>query len=237
MVLQALAKKVIKYFDFIIRTQKLIKINPNLVDQWHLDSVGYVIVVLISDSDGLVGGELQVMKRDRSDGALEILNSVTSSYKPSEILTVNYSSAGNAVFMQGSHIYHQVTEVLEAPKGPRISLVNSYMNANVFDEDWTKFSTFRDGDPQHITYLEYARLVAWRARGMLDYLVNKVEFDDSTSNSPDRGKCEAARILKATIDELKNGVSLISGLADDLIGYYDSSEKQIKGYKTQGTLI
>jgi hypothetical protein len=112
------------------------------VDQWHLDSVGYVLVVLMSDTTDMVGGELQVLTRDRSDGCLDILNSQTDSYTPSEIMSVDYGQAGRGVFMQGSHIFHQVKAVVSGPR-PRISLVNSFMVRDSFEEDWTKFSTFR----------------------------------------------------------------------------------------------
>jgi hypothetical protein len=92
------------------------------VDQWHLDSVGYVLVVMMSDTKDMVGGKLQVLTRDRDDKALEILNSQTDSYTPDEIITVDYSEAGRGIFMQGSHIFHQVTAVDSGPR-PRISLV------------------------------------------------------------------------------------------------------------------
>ena len=89
-----------------------------------MDSVGYVLVVLMSDTTDMVGGQLQVLTRDRSENAVEILNSQTDSYTPSEILTVEYGQAGRGVFMQGSHIFHQVNSVESGPR-PRISLVNS----------------------------------------------------------------------------------------------------------------
>jgi len=92
------------------------------VDQWHLDSVGYVLVVMMSETKDMVGGELQVLTRDRDDNALEILNSQTDSYTPEEIISVNYATAGRGIFMQGSHIFHQVTAVVSGPR-PRISLV------------------------------------------------------------------------------------------------------------------
>ena len=100
------------------------------VDQWHLDSVGYVLVIMMSDTKDMVGGELQVLTRDRDDNALEILNSQTDSYTPEEIISVNYASAGRGIFMQGSHIFHQVTSVVSSPR-PRISLVVIFFNSRV----------------------------------------------------------------------------------------------------------
>lgn len=198
------------------------------VDQWHLDSVGYVLVILISDADGMVGGELQVLNRDRDEKALEVLNSATPGYTPDEIQTVNYSSSGNGIFMQGSHIFHQVTAVTQGPRA-RISLVNSFMPSNVFDEDTTKYSTFRDGDPKHVSYLECARLIAHRASGMLDYLINKIPFDEP---GKDLNQKEAMNIMHQAIGVLQNGYLLLKNEKDDHIGFFDETEKRINLIKT-----
>ena len=184
---------------------------------------------MVSDPIGVVGGELQVLKKDRAGtdmkAILNILNSQTDTYTPEDIMTVNYGEAGAGIFMQGSRIFHQVTQVIKSDHGPRLSFVDGYMPANVFDEDWTKFSTFRDGDPHELVYLEYARLVAWKAQGMLDYVTNKVRFDDED------GRAKANDIIKKAIKELEHGYLLLTDQSDDLIGYHDSKEKSIKGYE------
>lgn len=33
------------------------------VDSWHFDSVDYVLVIIISDIDDMIGGELQVLEK------------------------------------------------------------------------------------------------------------------------------------------------------------------------------
>jgi hypothetical protein len=204
-------------------------LNILIVDQWHVDSVSYVLVLMVSDPIGVVGGELQVLKKDRCGtdmkAILNILNSQTDAYTPQDIMTINYGEAGAGIFMQGSHIFHQVTQVIKSDTGPRISFVDSYMPANVFDEDWTKFSTFRDGDPHELVYLEYARLVTWKAQGMLDFVTNKVRFDDK------EGRAQANDIIKKVMKELEHGYLLLTDQSDDLIGYHDSKEKSIKDYE------
>ena len=181
---------------------------------------------MISDVDNMVGGELQVLTRDRDQNALEILNSQTDSYMPHEIMTVNYNSAGNGIFMQGSHIFHQVTSVIEAPR-PRISLVNSFMVNDVFVEDWTKFSTYRDVDPPHVTYLEYARLVSHRSKGMLDFIIEHVEFDSPNADNKEKNRNLLLKVIKTAIEELQHGYSLLNHEKDDVIGYFDASAKEI----------
>jgi len=34
------------------------------IDKWHFDSVDFVMVIILSDMDGMVGGELEVLKMD-----------------------------------------------------------------------------------------------------------------------------------------------------------------------------
>jgi hypothetical protein len=80
------------------------------------------LIVLLNDPNEMVGGELEVLARDRDNNALDVLNSIADSYKPSEIMKVDYGQAGNGVFMQGSHIFHQVKPLFAGPR-PRISLV------------------------------------------------------------------------------------------------------------------
>ncbi|CAF0732447.1 unnamed protein product [Brachionus calyciflorus] len=203
------------------------------VDQWHLDSVGFVIVTVLSDCENMKGGDLQVLKRDRDWSAIDLLNSQSDDYTPEEIFTVKYPGPGFAVFMQGSHIFHHVTSVKEATE-PRISLIQSFMVSNCFEEDSTKFSTFKGGDPEHVSYTEFARLYAWRSKEMLDELINRTDYDEANKeerkNDGSRGKQKALKIFKMAIDELTNAYSLLNGEKDDTIGYIDDKTNQITGY-------
>lgn len=99
--------------------------NERNVDEWHLDSVPYVMVVLLSDATEMQGGELQVARLRDPHEALEKIR--TGRIDPSMIDTVNYPGPGYAIFMQGSYIAHSVTPVRSA-REPRLSLVNSYQN-------------------------------------------------------------------------------------------------------------
>jgi hypothetical protein len=41
------------------------KIDPTYeADKWHFDSVEYVLVIVLSDIEGMVGGSLEVLKMD-----------------------------------------------------------------------------------------------------------------------------------------------------------------------------
>ena len=147
------------------------------VDQWHLDSVPYVMVLLMSDATDMVGGELQVA---RIPGDPRVALSAVQSNKvdPAFIDTVKYPGPGYAIFMQGSRIAHGVTPVLSAREN-RLTVVTSYQNCDVFAEDRTVYRTFRlmaDAEGKEMAPFEYGRHVAWRVSGQLDHLLNKANY-------------------------------------------------------------
>ena len=144
------------------------------VDQWHLDSVPYVMVILLSDATDMQGGDLQVARLPDADIALKQLKN--DAIDPSNIDVVNYPGPGHAIFMQGSRIAHGVTPVMFA-REPRLTLVNSYQSANPFAEPKTAYRTFKVQDPLDTAPAEVGRHYAWRVRGKLDYILEKGLFD------------------------------------------------------------
>ena len=103
--------------------------NQRPVDQWHIDSVPFVCVVLLSDATGMVGGKLQVaMLGDPSESIDQIRSGTVD---PKAIDEVEYPGPGWAILMQGSRIAHAVTPV-EAARELRLSLVCSSNSLNPF---------------------------------------------------------------------------------------------------------
>jgi len=87
--------------------------NEKDVDDWHYDSVPYVLIILISEPENFTGGRLEY----ELDGHIQ---------------QVYFPIAGSAFFMKGSSIKHHVTRVCS---GKRISLINSYIDKkNPHDE-------------------------------------------------------------------------------------------------------
>ena len=123
------------------------------VDQWHCDSVPFVLVILMSDMTGASGGELQVLKKERNDGFKTLLERRTEDINK-HTLTVKYPAIGSAIFMQGSKMLHHVTPVKRA-KEPRITVVNSYMPVDPNIPDETRLAIFKN-EPD-VCYYEYAK--------------------------------------------------------------------------------
>jgi hypothetical protein len=66
-----------------------------------------------------------------------------------------------------------VTAVTKA-KEERLTVVNSYQSLNPFSKDRTVYVSFRDVDGPAVQF-EFARHVAWRVRGQLDYLLHQAQ--------------------------------------------------------------
>jgi len=84
------------------------------VDKWHFDSVDYVMVVILSNMDGMVGGELEVLNQNL--GTPEATESIRRQGGPprDKVKQVSYQKAGWGIFAQGSKIMHRVAPVLAA---------------------------------------------------------------------------------------------------------------------------
>ena len=164
------------------------------VDQWHMDSVPYVLVLLLSDATDMVGGELNVARLADPNEALERIRSDT--LDPRTIDTVNYPGPGWAIFMQGSKIAHGVTAVKHA-REPRLTLVQSLQPSNPFsDPTHTRYRTFKVQDPGGIAPQEIGRHYAWRVAGKLDYVLERGLWGDE-------GKEEMLEVLDEAKKELE----------------------------------
>jgi hypothetical protein len=189
--------------------------NDRPVDAWHIDSVDYVMVIILSNMTDAKGGALQVALQPEAK-AKQLLREKGELREGDEMMTVSYPGAGYAIVMQGSQILHHVTNV-ETAKEPRISLVNSYMRRNVFGVDGTKYSLFADGDPKHISGLDFARMKAWRIKGMMDYLLSNIKHTDDSESY----LC----VLDRAKTELEETTELIRGTKFNSPGFFDEVKK------------
>jgi len=180
------------------------EIGGGPVNQWHMDSVPYVMVILLSDAADMVGGELLVARVGDGQKAIEMIRAET--IDPKLIDCVNYPGAGYAIFMQGAKIAHAVTAVQEA-KERRLTCVNSYQSLNPFSPDHTVYKTFTTMDGDAPPY-EFARHVAWRVQGQLEYLMTQVQ-------NGQRGREEVVAILNGAAAELQRAKGLITEELED----------------------
>lgn len=163
------------------------------VDRWHVDSVDYVCVLMLSDVTGMQGGELQVL--EVNDGAVRpgVVDARTI-WPADKVRTIRYPGPGYCIFMQGSRLKHGVTPVATA-REPRVTLVNSYSPLDVFAPDRTEPYVY-DTDDHDVTSVEYARHKARRCQGQLQRL--EAESPDALVN-----------VLQSASEELREGAQKI----------------------------
>jgi len=195
-------------------------LNEIPVDQWHTDSVPFVLIIILSDLSGMVGGELQCIRRKGRAAGFELIERTQNHVDAADLLNVSYEKKGYALFMQGSEIVHHVTSVQSAIE-PRITMVNSYMPANCFADDRTVYATFIDGGSEKEAILEFARGRAWRAANQLNALVAQSPYTEDPN--------PLINHLSRVVSELQMTVDLLSQRANDAIGFYDevSSKKRL----------
>jgi trimethylamine monooxygenase len=171
------------------------------VDDWHLDSVPYVLVVLLSDAAEFEGGETKIARYRKAEDAVQ---DIKNKAIPNELVeTLRLPGAGYAMLMQGSKVPHKIMPVT---KGLRLSLVNSYMSRDVFEEDRTFYRLSKIQDPGHVHPVEIARHYAWRVQGQLDYLLQENMW----------GKTDKVlQILDDSSEELKRTHRLITGTLEE----------------------
>ena len=183
--------------------------DTRAVDSWHIDSVNFVCVILLSDMTGASGGELEVVKRASFDEAFQLIRDTKNNVPEKDLLRVAYKGPGCAIFMQGSNFVHHVTPVRNA-KGPRISFVNSYQPRDPDYPDDTRLSVFKN-EPE-TCYYEFARHRAARAKSALDRLLLREGWESDPA--------KLAAELKTVAAQLADAVDVIQGKRDDGVAYY-----------------
>ena len=197
------------------------------VDAWHIDSVPYVMVLLLSDATDMKGGQLQVARLNGGDPKLAIDKIQAEGIDAKFVDTVNYPGPGYAVFMQGSRIAHCVTPV-EAAREPRLTVVNSYQSLNPFSLDRTKYVTFTDVDGDQTAGYEFARHAAWRVQGQLDFLLRgKRDPTNGATGLFDEPET-VVDVLDRAAAELQRARDLVSGRVVDERPYKIQKEKTEK---------
>ncbi|CAF1447565.1 unnamed protein product [Didymodactylos carnosus] len=187
------------------------------IDQWHVDSVPYVIIILACDMTNTIGGELQLIEREKQE-ALKLIAEYNGEIPDEYVQNIDFGGAGSVIFMQGCEIAHRVKPVLAGTE-PRLTVVNSYMSRNPFVTEKTRYNTFVY---EPTCDYEFTLHKAWRAREQLKALMMYDKDWPSKENLIKR--------LNLVINELVDCRDLLNGTATDAIGFYDAKKKGMSAY-------
>jgi len=167
------------------------------VDTWHVDSLGYDAVMMVSDPTKLKGGRFQFFRGTFQEAMAlvgasdeqELTNGWAQDLPEDRIESVAFPGAGWAAFMQGDFIFHRAAK-LEEP-GERITLVPGYMARDLRYPDRVKSRGMQGWRDKHLM-TEVTRYAAWLGREKLARLIEELRFQDADDRRGLAEKLEAA---------------------------------------------
>ncbi|CAF1063314.1 unnamed protein product [Didymodactylos carnosus] len=77
------------------------------VDQGHTDSVPFVIIILTCKMTNTVGGELQLIEREKQE-ASKLISQYNRNVPDEYVKNIEFDGPGSVIFMQGCAIQHRV---------------------------------------------------------------------------------------------------------------------------------
>ena len=149
------------------------------VDTWHVDSVSFDVVMMMSDPSLIKGGEFQIFNGTKEEGR-EILGisgeeGVDVSLPQERITNIPFPAAGYGFLQQGSMIFHRACRLLE--KADRTTMIPSFeVLPRSAQDDTNSINMSGWSDPG--IRPELARHEISRATARLEELLEKVSLKD-----------------------------------------------------------
>lgn len=139
------------------------------IDVWHYDVVAFDFVMLLSDPEGMQGGNTEYFFGTVAEG--EAILRSQGSLPTERIVQVEYPGAGWAFFQQGHQVLHRAAPLL-APH-PRVSLVASYYCADPQFREPTVLPVLRKADGREVALVEWANYAAYRTIARLQHFLDE----------------------------------------------------------------
>ncbi len=171
------------------------------VDSWHVDSIAFDAVLMVSDP-GLLqgGGRLQYFSGTRAELTRrldleeegQLVLGYTQELPKERICEVDFPAAGYAVFMQGDMVFHRAAR-LKTP-AERITLVAGFLARSLGFRERTNTAHMQIwGDDSQL--VDCARHAAWLSREKLSALLEALSYGSSDP------RAEMAEALEAAIED------------------------------------
>ena len=156
-----------------------------VVDNWHVDSLGFDAVLMVNDPAKLKGGRFQYFRGTREEcmaltGAADeqaLTFGWTTELPADRVISAEFPGAGYAFFMQGDYVFHRAGR-LEEP-GDRITVVPGFVARDLTYPERTKTRKMQIWAPDHIM-VELTRHAAWLGRERLTSLLQQISFADGS---------------------------------------------------------
>lgn len=158
------------------------------VDTWHVDSVAFDVVILLTDPATFEGGEFQYFSGTREEGDALIGGSGESGtlaeLPAARVHTMDFGGAGYGFMQQGNKVFHRACRLL-AP-ADRVTMIPSLVTlrgrAAADGTNVTNMSNWSDPG----IHAELARHRAWLACDELHRLINDLPLSASAEEIAER---------------------------------------------------
>ena len=165
------------------------------VDTWHVDSVSFDIVIMMTDPTLIKGGEFQVFKGTKEEGKalLGIMGEegVDTTLPEDRVSTIPFPAAGYGFLQQGNMIFHRACRLME--KADRTTMIPSFEVLPRSAKDETNSINMSDWADPGIRP-ELARHEISRASARLDQLLKQVSLNDQP--------CQLAKNIDQAVSKL-----------------------------------
>lgn len=165
------------------------------VDTWHVDSVAFDIVMMITDPTILKGGEFQYFHGTKQEGQALLgitgEEGVDTGLPKDQVVTIPFPEAGFGFMQQGTMIFHRACRLLE--RADRITMIPSFEVLPANAPDSTNTLNMADWDDPGICP-ELARHEIWRTQARLESLLSEIALEDHPA--------ELSARINAAIDRL-----------------------------------
>ena len=163
------------------------------VDSWHVDSVSFDMVILLTDPKTFRGGQFQYFRGTKSEGE-KILRAKgeeggTAELPEDRVRTMDFPGAGFGFVQQGNMVFHRARRLAE--KADRVTMIPSFV---ALDDSKPEGSNIRAlsrwSDPGMAA--ELARHEAWLAREKLRKLIDEIPLAASREDAAELAENAAA---------------------------------------------
>lgn len=176
------------------------------VDTWHVDSIGFDYVLLLSDPRTFEGGQFQFFRGTTTEAAALLATDIDKltdptgrDLPPDRVVTPAFPAAGYAIFQQGNRVIHRATRLTR--RAERITMVPGLVARDTRCPDPTKSAVIEWAEPGLVA--EFARHKAWLSLTKLGELVERVNLDAEPAKIRDD--------LQRSVADVLNAISAIDG--------------------------
>jgi len=186
------------------------------VDTWHVDSIGFDYVLLLSEPRTFSGGQFQFFRGTKQEAAgllqtdTQSLTEATARELPtSRLVSPEFPRAGYALFQQGTMVVHRATRLHH--RAERITMVPGLVARDTCWPDPTNDAVADWGEPGIVA--EFARHKAWLSHSKLSELIERMKFGSRPAEIRDALRRSIADVLGAItiLEGISNGSSTTAG--------------------------